>query len=158
MFENRNHSIAGLFVYLLLAVFAVMSLALVLLGIKTYSTAAEKTSMHNTERILTSYVRTLLRGTDKENAVYTEEKNGVPVLTVRTAEGEETYIMRIYAYEGNLCEQFTEEETEFNPGYGEALCACGTFTPEIENGLATLAFTEPSGTEHTVYVALRAGR
>lgn len=158
MHENRNHSIAGLFVYLLLAVFAVMSLALVLLGIRTYSSAAEKTRTHNTERILTSYARTLLRGADRENAVYTEEINGLPVLTVLTLEGEETYITRLYAHEGHLCEQFTEAETGFDPEYGEALTECASFTPEIRDGLVSLRFTETDGTEQTVYVALKAGR
>lgn len=158
MQENRNHSIAGLFVYLLLAVFAVMSLALVLLGIRTYSSASEKSRTHNTERILTSYARTLLRSADREDAVYTEELNGLNVLTVRTVEEEETYYTRLYAFEGILCEQYTAAETEFEPDNGEQLCACETFTPAIEEGLVTLRFTEPAGTEKTVFVALKAGR
>ena len=158
MNESRNHSIAGLFVYLLLGMFAVMSLALVLLGIKTYSAAAEMTRSHNTERILTSYVRTVLRGSDTQNAVYTEELEGLPVLTVCYAGEEESYYTRIYAYEGRLCEQFTGEEIEFDPELGETLCPCSSFTPEIENGLVRLTFTEAAGTEQTVYVALQAGR
>ena len=155
---NRNHSIAGLFVYLLLAVFAVMSLALVLLGIKTYSSAAEKTRAHNTERILTNYVRTVIRGADAENAVYTEELGGIPVLTVCFADEEDKYYTRIYAFEGRLCEQFTSEEIEFEPENGETLCPCAAFLPRIENGLVRLVFTGADGAEQTVYAALRAGR
>ena len=158
MHENRNHSIAGMFVYLLLGIFAVMSLALVLLGIRTYSAAAEKTRLHNTERILTSYVRTQLRATDSADAVYTEQLEGVPVLTVRHDWEDETYFTRVYVYEGRLCEQFTSEEIEFEPENCEPICDCASFTPAVGNGLVTLVFTEASGAEKTVYIALRAGR
>ena len=158
MNETRNHSIAGLFVYLLLGLFAVMSLALVLLGIKTYAAASEKTRAHNTERILTNYVRTVLRSADGENEIYTEELNGLPVLTVRYTDDEETYYTRIYAFEGQLYEQFTSEEIEFEPGNGERLCACASFVPKVEGKLVTLVFTETTGAVQTVYVALKAGR
>lgn len=158
MNENRNHSIAGLFVYLLLGLFAVMSLALVLLGIKTYAAAAEKTRTHNTERILTNYVRTVLRSADGESEIYTEECGGVTVLTVRYGEDEDAYYTRIYAHEGYLCEQFTAADIDFEPENGERLCACAAFTPKIEGSLVTLTFTQDPGTEQTVYVALKTGR
>ena len=158
MNEKRNHSIAGVFVYLLLGIFAVMSLALVLLGIRTYSAAATKTAGHNTERILTNYVRTVLRGSDRAGVVYTEEAAGLTVLTVRDEDEESVYFTRLYCYGGRLMEQFTSDEIEFEPENGESLCDCAGFVPTVEPGLATLRFTDSDGTEKTVYVALRAGQ
>lgn len=155
---NRSHSIAGLFVYLLLGLFAVLSLALVLLGIKTYASASEMSAAHNNERILTNYVRTLLRGADGESEIYTETAEGIPMLTLKSGSGEDVYYTRLYAFEGHLCESFTAAELGFDPNNGEQLCECAAFVPTVENGVVTLVFTEASGTERTVYAALKAGR
>ena len=46
-----SHAVSGLFVFLLLGVFAVFSTVMVLLGVKAYRGAVERTEAHNASRI-----------------------------------------------------------------------------------------------------------
>ena len=53
------------FVFLLLGLFAVFGTVLTLLGAKAYNEAAARTGIHNSARISSAYIRTMLRADDE---------------------------------------------------------------------------------------------
>ncbi|MBQ6365284.1 MAG: DUF4860 domain-containing protein [Oscillospiraceae bacterium] len=169
---NRNsapsHVISGVFVFLLLGIFAVFSTVMVLLGVKAYRSAVERTGMHNTARINTAYIRTMLRADDETGTFAVEEVTGtamengtvtdvsVETLTLRNNYDGEEYITRIYVYGGSLREWFTRAEEPFRADGGEVVCPAEELTAELDENLLTVRVR--AGEEwSTVYLALRAG-
>ena len=144
-----SHTVSGLFVFLLLGVFAVFSTVMVLLGVKAYRGAVERTEAHNASRISSAYIRSMLRSDDETGAVSLESCEGivgepgaeqtvtVNALTLRNNYGEE-YITRIYVYDGFLREWFTRASEPFHPDRGEVVCPADEMNAESNGSLLTV--------------------
>lgn len=151
---GANHSIAGVFVFLLLGIFAVFSTVMVLLGARAYKATSERTTNHNDIRIASAYMRSMVRSDDAADAVKIENIGGVHAVTLVNVYGEDTYFTRLYAYGGTLRELFTDAELEFEPQNGEPVCAADSMKAEIKNGILTIEIQK--GEECTeVDIALR---
>lgn len=154
-----GHNISGVFVFLLIAVFALASVTLVLTGVNVYSQVT-KTASGNTDRqVALSYLLGKVHAYDHENGIYLEDRNGVQVLCLREAIEGEAYETLIYFYDGAICEQFSSSENEFVPDYGERLTAVQALqftaeTPELLKVSVTLA----DGSEHNMHMGLRSGQ
>ena len=138
-----NHSISGVFVFMLLGIFAVFSTVMVLLGARAYKSTAERAAQHNEARIATAYMRSMVRASDWENAVVIEDVNGVRTVTLRSEYDGEEYVTRLYAFDGMLREWFTSADAEFDPELGEAICAADELDADL--------------TDHLLRVRLRSG-
>ena len=69
----------------------------------------------------------------------------------------ETFVKRLYAYDGYLRESFTEKEMPFNPEYGEELCEIASFEPAIDGKKLTVELETTDHQSSTVKMVLRAG-
>ena len=72
-----SHAISGVFVFLLLGIFAVFSTVMVLLSARAYKGAADRLADHNAARIAPAYLRSMVRADDEKDVVFVEEKAGV---------------------------------------------------------------------------------
>ncbi len=161
-----SHAVSGLFVFLLLGVFAVFSTVMVLLGVKAYRGAVERTEAHNASRISSAYIRSMLRADDETGAFSAESCEGsvgepgaeetvtVNALTLRNDYGEE-YITRIYVYNGFLREWFTRASEPFRPDQGEVVCPVDEMTVESNGSLLTVHL-RTGNTTQDVLCSLRA--
>ena len=152
---NRHHSMPGIFVFVLLGLFAALSTLMVLLGAQMYRSTVEHAGFSSQHRILSSYVRGMVRAQDAENAVSVAEEAGIATLQLRENFEGETYVTYLYPYEGSLRELYTEESNGFRPDWGEIICPVGDFMPVLENGLLTVSMSDQNGTDASVIVALR---
>lgn len=153
--KQPSHVISGVFVFLLLGIFAVFSTVMVLMGAKAYKGTADRAASHNARRIASAYLRSMVRSDDDEGAFRVEEAAGVPAITMENVYDDETYVTRLYVYDGMLREWFTGAEMEFEPENGEIVCPADEMTASAENGLLTVRLR--NGDEWTqVDVALRA--
>lgn len=163
--KPSSHAISGLFVFLLLGIFAVFSTVMVLLGVKAYRSAVERTEEHNNQRISSAYIRSMLRAEDEgifaieacEGTVGTGEEEmsvSVETLTLRHDYGGEAYVTRIYLYGGMLREWFTRAEEPFRPDRGEVVCPAEEMTAEFDDGLLTVHLLA-GGEQEEVVLALR---
>jgi hypothetical protein len=162
-----SHTISGVFVFLLLGLFAVFSTVMVLLGAKAYRSAVERTGVHNTARINTAYIRTMLRADDEASVFFVEtidgtvtengEEHTIPVQTIALHNDYgEDYVTRIYVYNGNLREWFTRASTPFRPDQGEVVCPADELDARLDGNLLTVRVRV--GDEWSeVYLSLRAG-
>ena len=151
---RSSHSISGVFVFLLLGIFAVFSTVMVLLGARAYKSTADRASQHNAARLATAYVRSMVRSDDEEDAIVVEELDGYPVITLRNVYDGELYLTRLYVHEGMLREWFTYAEAGFQPEFGEAVCAADEMKAEMKDGILTVRVRSGS-TWSNVDVALR---
>lgn len=161
-----SHAISGLFVFLLLGIFAVFSTVMVLLGVKAYRGAVERTEAHNEARISASYIRSMLRADDEAGVfaiepcegIITEEDGektvSVETLTLRNNYDGEEYVTRLYTYGGFLREWFTRAEEPFQPEHGEIVCPAEELSAELSGSLLTVHVTA-GGVQEEILFAMR---
>ena len=152
---GANHSIAGVFVFLLLGIFAVFSTVMVLLGARAYKSTSERTTNHNDIRIASAYMRSMVRSGDETDSVLLEDIDGIQVIALRNIYDGDAYTTRLYAYGGMLRELFTEADIEFEPENGEPVCSADALTAEMLDGILKVGI-QNGDTWTQVNIALRA--
>ena len=150
-----QHSIQGAFIFVLLGLFAIMSTLMVLLGAQMYRGTVDRTALNNENRVLSAYVRSMVRYADNAGAVEVEQLDGIEMVSMHETIDDEEFITRIYMYEGELYEQFTEASYEFDPEEGTPICPAGSFEADLDDGLLTVRMTDGKGDPCTVQVALK---
>lgn len=156
--RKQHHSIAGVFVFLLLGLFAVMSMLLVLESAQAYRGIVDATARHNDQRIIHAYIRNAVSAEDCAGMVTLQELNGLQVLTIgtpRAVDGEADYVKYIYCYQGTLRDQFASTAYPFEPGNGEEICAVERLDMTQDGQLLCLTMTDPAGGTYSECIALR---
>ena len=156
MIKRQRHTIAGAFVFLLLGIFAVSATVMVLLGVRFYRAQSVRSEQTSEFRILSSYVRSMLRAQDAEHLVGTDTIDGIEMLTLTENYDGIDYVTRIYAYDGKLREWFSEADYEFDPAQGEEIYDAQEMHIEQEDGLLNILLTDHNGQDVTVRIAPRA--
>jgi len=152
-----QHSIQGAFIFVLLGLFAIMSTLMVLLGAQMYRGTVDRTALNNENRVLSAYVRSMVRYADNAGAVEVEQLDGIEMVSMHETIDDEEFITRIYMYEGELYEQFTDMVDDFDPEDGTPICEVTGFDAALEGQLLTVNMLDASGEACTVQVALRCG-
>lgn len=154
-YSRTEHSMQGAFIFVLLGLFALMSTLMVLLGAQMYRATVESTEHNNEGRLLSAYVRSMVRAQDSGAAVEITQENGVHVLRlIENYDGDE-YITRLYQYDGNLYEYFTGAENAFAPGDGTVICAANRMYARMDGQLLIVNMTDGRNRPCNVRVALR---
>ena len=150
---KNNHAISGVFVFLLLGIFAIFSTIMVVMGAKAYRGMVEKADVHNSIRVASSYIRTMLRSNDVTGVLRVEDVYGIQTITMENDYGD-IYVTRIYLYDGKLREWFALAEIPFEPANGETVCSLDTMQAELKDGLLHVVVSE-HGTEMEIDYAPR---
>ena len=153
--RTAQHSMQGVFVFVLLGLFAVMSTLMVLLGAQMYRNTVDRSTANNEDRVLGAYVRSMIRAEDTRDAMAVGEYDGVKTLAMREDLDGEPYVTWLYCYDDQMYEYFTSDDGTFNPESGTAICPAQRFEPSLENGLLTVDMINGKGEPETVRVALR---
>ena len=169
----QPHAISGVFVFLVLGVFAVFSTVMVLLGARAYKSTADRAAEHNSYRVASAYLRSMIRGDDEDQALRVEEVTGVVLpedgedetaqpqevrlttVALRNVYDDEEYVTRLYVFDGMLREWNTEADVEFEPAYGESVCPMEEMTAELNGQLLQIRLRNREGWTQ-VDIALRA--
>ena len=131
---KSSHAISGVFVFLLLGIFAIFSTIMVVMGAKAYRGMVENSATHNSIRVASSYIRTMLRSNDETGVLRIEDVDGVQTITMENDWGD-IYVTRIYLYDGKLREWFALKEIPFAPQNGESVCDLDSMQAEMKDGL-----------------------
>ncbi len=153
--SQPSHAISGVFVFLLLGVFAVFSTVMVLLGAGSYKGISEKTAANNNGRIIASYVRAMVRSLDETGTVLAEDVDGIPTVALVYEDEEGVYYTRIYVYDGMLRERLYSAEEDFAPERGNEICPAEALTASMDRGLLSVEILA-EGALTRVDMALRA--
>ncbi len=148
--------IQNVFIFLLLAIFAISAIFLTALSAQVYRDTVDVSNRNNTARIVTAIVRGAAHAEDSGIASIREEK-GLTVLTFTNDYDGEIYYRRLYCAGGYLRESFSSAEREFDEEMGEELIAVTSFEPSIQNGMLSARIGTPDGGEQEIWVYLRAG-
>lgn len=153
--RQQGHDITGAFVFMLLGIFAVMSTVLVLFGVRAYRSSIERSDLNNEERLLSFYLRSMMRNVDEENRIGVETIGGTDTLYYTESYDGEEYVTRIYSWDGMLREWFSERSRPFEPGEGEILFEADSFEAELDGGLLTAVIRgRPDDEAKTLNIAI----
>lgn len=109
---QHKHTVSGVFVFLLLGIFAVSSTVMVLIGAQAYNGSAQRGLTHNVQRLAPAYVRGRLREADEADMLDLEGLDGADMLKIfNSDEGTATIL---YVYDGMLYEWYTLESLARN--------------------------------------------
>ena len=149
--------VRGVFIFALLATFALLSLAVVLVGARAYRAINQTADETHVSRTGMSYLLGKVRGADAENAVAIRQENGADVLALYADYGGKRYAAYLYCDGQNVCEYFAAADAAFDASYGEVIFAAEKLTFSLDGQLLTITMTDGAGGEHVSSVFLACG-
>ena len=166
--NHTSRTIQSVFVLLLLSLFACLSTLLVTIGAQIYRNTVETGEENSNSRIMTAVVRSAVWAEDGGEVRiewFTEPE--MTALTIVSEYDGEKYYKRLYCavdpdpLDGEprsyLWENYSSEETAFQPDYGESLCELNRFEPSLEGNVLRVDLESANGTKSTIRIAMRTG-
>ena len=159
--KERGSSANGMLVFLVYGMFSLFSLLLVVIGARVYRELTVAGRENTEVRAAFSYVANKVRmGGETADAVRVEERDGIPVLSLRESYEGTEYETVIYFYEGALREYFAAVGTDFMPQAGERIAQmAGFWMEESEEGLLCFTWEDEDGSRRSMHMnVLRPGQ
>lgn len=156
--QPHKHQVSGLFVFLLIAAYAVFSLMLVLIGVQAYQSTVAMSEQNAELRTTIGYISGRIHASDGK--VDLRQEGDHQVLTIGHALGEADYETRIYYAPiegqdtGGLYEQVIEAEEEFDPELGELISEIGRFEMSRDGHMLLLHLVSRDGGEYKLHLNL----
>lgn len=150
-----SHAVSGLFVFLLVGLFAVSALMLTLMGVRVYRHVADAGAQSLQTQTLMSYLCNKLHAYDEVGGVTVDEQDGRNVLSLWERLEDGTYRTAIYAHEGAVYEQLLLDGDELDPELGQPISQVQSLAFALADGQVTLSAVEPDGVSRVLRVALR---
>lgn len=156
----RKHHLSRPLV-LLFAVFAVCVLSVLLTSADTYQRLTVRDQASYDRRTAAQYIATKVRQADRQGAVSVRAFEGCTALVLAEEIDGETYLTRLYHYDGYIRELFSSADAEMLPEDGEKILEAGSFlayADEPAEGQLYLRILAPGGTWEELHLTLRSGK
>ena len=150
--KQHKNLFGGAAALLVLSVFAVGILGTLLGGAGIYRRLTRRDQFAYNSRTLIQYVATRVR--QAPGGVAVADFGGCDALVIPQQVGEETYITRVYCYDGWLMELFSSENGVFDPQDGEKLLPAEGLELDLEAGLLLARVRDHQGAVHELYLHL----
>jgi len=157
MTRDTRGDVRGAFAFALLATFAVLSLAIVVVGARAYRSINQTAETVQTFRTGMSYLIGKVRGADEAGMLEIRSFGESNLLVLGSVLDDTRYNTYIYFQDGAICEYFAAADRAFDAGYGEEIVAARSLSFALENRLLTIALTDGAGIAHVSSVFLAAG-
>ena len=150
-------SVRGVFVFALLAMFAVLSLFVVIVGARAYKGINASADAAYASRTGMSYLVGKVRGADEAGMISVLTQNGSAVLVLGGLYGGERYNTYIYCDGKSVLEYFANANQAFSPSFGEAILPAKTLSFSLEGNLLSIHLVDAQGEAHDASLYLAAG-
>ncbi|MBE5772821.1 MAG: DUF4860 domain-containing protein [Clostridiales bacterium] len=148
---------SGLMVWLLIGLFAIMSMFCVIAGAEVYRETVRSAEINGGIRTAASYITGKIRAFDMQGAISVDPGQEGDRLILREAIGETTYITCIYVHDGGLYEVFIPEGGVIVPGDGQCIAECASVRFSADNpGLICVEITAGESC-YSAHTAVRSG-
>lgn len=163
--ERQKHSVGGVGVLLLTAVFAVCVLLVLLTGADSYRRLTARDTASFQRRTPVQYLATKVRQADAAGCVEVGTFGGPggtdgqgDTIFLREVIDGAPYVTRLYCYDGSLRELFTEESAQAAPEDGEQVLEASGLEADLTGGLLRVTAVSADGSRQTLDLALRSGK
>lgn len=154
--KYQEHAVTGFFIFLLLAVFALLSMLLVIIGARAYRGITESADLNTEHRMATSYIANRLRSSDRSAGITVEQYGDITAIVQHMSVDGAEYETRIYCEDGKLCEQFVSADVAFDPALGRGVSEIARMDVQMESDRMICVTIEQVGGEvETMHVSLR---
>lgn len=157
MKKREQQSISGLAALVLFAVFAVGAVSVLLSGANAYKRLTVRDLHAYETRTAVQFVANKVRQAPSAAAVSLDTFGDADALVIRQKVEEQTYLTRVYCYDGWLMELFTAADGTFLPEDGERILPMESLRLSREESLLTVVLTDDDGTERELRLQLRHG-
>ena len=152
---NRRGEVRGVFIFALLAAFALLSLVVVLVGARSYRMIDASAEQAFVSRTGLSYLIGKVRGADAADQLEIRGEADVSVLVLGQQIEGERYNTYIYCVNDEVREYFARADLAFSPDYGEKILEASSLMFEEEGNLLKIAIVDAGGETHTAAVYLQ---
>lgn len=135
--QELNRSISGIAALLMLAVFGLGILGVLLGGARIYKDLTACGSDSYDSRTCLQYLRTKLNQSPDPSQIFVEPFGEQEGLFIRQTLNGQTYVTRIYCYEGWLMELFSLDTAGFIPTDGEKIMPLEGLSFHLRENLLT---------------------
>ena len=156
---RSRHSVSGLFIFLLIGMYALFSLLLVLIGVKVYRNVVQSTERNAELRTTIGYLSGRLRATD--GVVELRQEGDYTVMCIANALGEADYETRIYYMDldgddhDGLYEEVVDKTEPFDPEMGELITGIGSFQMGQKGDMIELTLDTKEGEKYWMHLKLQ---
>lgn len=156
---NRNNSraIDTFFILALLALFAITSFLVIIIGARQYHSIADRMTENYETRTASSYLIEKFHQHDVYGSVSVTDLEGVPSVSLTQTVNGLQYTTYIYAYEGYLREITVSADAVITPEAGQKIIEMSALDIEAcSNNLYCFTITDTYGNTSPVYVSWNA--
>jgi len=154
--QGGRGSVRGVFIFALLAAFALLSLIVVVVGARAYKAINATADAAHASRTGMSYLIGKVRGADESGMITVFEQDGAQVLSLGGLYGGERYYTYIYCDGESVLEYFASAQQAFSPDFGEAILPAHALSFQLDGNLLLLELEDEHGETHTASLCLTA--
>lgn len=151
---KRTHSVDSLFGLALFGLFAALAAAVLLAGARAYENIESTMQSHYDQRTAVSYIAAKVRHYDERGAVTVESFEGADCICLHERFDGVEYVTKVYLYDGEIRELFTEEKLGLGPECGEPVLEASELSASLEDGLLSIRCVSGGSTE-SIKLSLR---
>ena len=159
--QERNQSrgeMRGVFIFALLAAFALLSLVVVLVGARSYRNIYDTAEHAFLSRTGMSYLIGKVRAADEAGQVELLREDGMDVLALGQSVDGERYLTYIYCRGNAVNEYFARADLAFSPEYGEKIFEASALNLSLASGLLQMEILDTGGETYTSSLYLQAAK
>lgn len=156
---NRNNSraIDTFFILALLALFAITSFFVIIIGARQYHSIANQMTENYETRTASSYLVEKFNQNDVDGSVTITDMESFPAIALTQTIHEQNYTTYIYAYDGYLREVTVSSDTVITPASGQKIVEAEALDIEVcSNNLYCFTITDTYGNACPVYISWNA--
>ena len=156
---NRNNSraIDTFFILALLALFAITSFFVIIIGARQYHSIANQMTENYETRTAASYLVEKFNQNDVEGSVTLTDVEGIPAIALTQTIHEQQYTTYIYAYEGYLREVTVSASTTVTPASGQKIVEAATLDiTACSRNLYCFTITDTYGNASPIFISWNA--
>ena len=155
---TRRGEVRGVFIFALLATFALLSLFVVIVGARSYRMINATAEQAFVSRTGLSYLMGKVRGADATGQIEIRNEDGQSVLVLGQELDGEQYVTYIYCDGTQVREYFAQADLTFSPNYGETIFEASDLRLSLEKDLLRIEIVDANGTAHESALYLQAAK
>ena len=153
--KQNKKALTAIAALLVFAVFAVGILGVLLGGAGVYRRLTKRNHDSYNSRTCVQYIATRIRQAPNAQSVKVASFGDGDALFIYDTIGTETYLTRVYCYNGWLMELFTADNNGFAPEDGEKLIPAKDLSLALTDGLVDVCLIDSNGESHQLQLKLR---
>ncbi len=148
----RKHHIDIIFLMILFLIFTFSAVSALLLAINSYRSVVKASESQASARVLSSYIREVVRQHDENGGVYVDTMDGT--VGIHVDEGDDYFIF-IYASDGYLMELNASAYAGATLDFGTKIAAVSDFDAVQVGNLITVSLSDDYGNQEKVDIAVK---